>query len=449
DRLYLGGIEEVQTLFFQRFPTYNFEQARKHLYVKILKSLRSFEEQKSIDNRLMNSLQNIQILFKKGAYRLCFEEIRKSKKIALDNEKHLFYIMYTRAEMEIHSHFSYVYTEEKKLQKESNEIISLLEKEVSTQKHSNLYHILMNRYVTQGHTRTKNDQDKLNDLLLEEFQLSSKLKNSFESDKIHLLFQSAYFLMVANPKASLRILKDLYQLFINHKALWKENPVHYIYMFDNILAEMSLAGDFESMSIFIADLQALEIVHNSIWRFVRSIVLKYNLLIAYHTSDEKKSNVLLFEFESQLNCNAGEIPFNTSLNLLYTVSLSYFGIRQFRKALGTINLLLNDRSANISLQMRSMCRIINLLIHLELENVDLVAYEIRSLERSLAKKKSSFELEELCIQFMKKWLRNTNKKPIIKKLLVDIQVLKESPVEARLLKQLPIEKWLQSKILKL
>lgn len=445
DLLYSENIDQVGALFLKKFPTHNFDQARKHLYQTLLKSLRNFEERTSIENGLMNALQNIQILFRKGVYGLCFEEIEKSKKIALDNEKHLFYIMYSRVELEIHSHFSYVNTDEKKMQRESNEIISLLEKEVNTQKHSNLYHILMNRYVHQGHTRTPEEQDKLKDLLLEEFHLTSKLKKSFESDKNHLLFQSAYFLMVANPKASLRIFKELNQLFISHRVLWKENPVHYIYMFDNILAEMCLAEAYESMKTFIAELQALEIQQNGILEFIKSIVLKYNLQIAYHNSDENKSNILLLEFESQLKFNAGRIPSNTSLNLLYTVSLSYFGVRQFRKALSAINILLNDRSEYISLQMRSMSRILNLFIHLELENIDLASYEIRSLERSLKKNKNLFELEELCIQFMKQWLKTIDRKKIIQKLVAEIEILKEKPVEARLLKQLPIEKWLQSK----
>ena len=97
--------------------------------------------------------------------------------------------------------------------------------------------------------------------------------------------------------------------------------------------------------------------------------------------------------------------------------------------------------------MRSMSKIINLLIHFELENTDLATYEIRSLERSLKNNKSLFELEELCIQFMKQWLRTIDRKKIIQELLSEIQILNEKPVEARLLKQLPIEKWLQSKLL--
>jgi hypothetical protein len=438
--------KEIESGFKTKFPKSDLEQARKHLYQYLLKSLRSYEDDKSIDNRLMNALRNINILFNKGVYSLCFDEISKAKQLALDNEKFLFYILYTKTELEIQSHFSYGNLDEVQLLALNNKSIQLLEQEINTTRHNSLYHTLMNRYVKSGHVRGQEEQDKLNDLLLEEFQLmSSGSSKPFEAEKIHLLFQAAYFLMTSSPKASLKVFKELNKLFLDHQKLWKDSPVHYLYMADGILAEMCLAGAYEQMQTFLEGLKKLETRLDGTTLFIRSIEIKYQLQIAFFTRDDKAALEWLDHFTKELKPKANLIPSNAWIGLLYTASLTFFGIRKYKEALSYINLILNDQSQYVSLQTRSLSRILYLFVHLELDNPELVLYDIRSFERLLKKEKNLFELEIICIRFIKKWLGTTEKKKVAQVFRSDLNNLVEKPVEVRLFRQLPVSQWLQQR----
>jgi hypothetical protein len=85
--------------------------------------------------------------------------------------------------------------------------------------------------------------------------------------------------------------------------------------------------------------------------------------------------------------------------------------------------------------MKSMTSILLIFIHLAIKNNDYAEYEIRNLERKLKKYKAYYGLENACISYFKKAIKND---PLAESSFKnDLQKLKEIPTEARLIKQLP------------
>lgn len=76
-------IEQFQAHSFVK----NFSEIKKYLFQQILKALRNYHAQHSIDSQLYNYLNDINILYQKELYRECERIIAKAKKIAQRYEK--------------------------------------------------------------------------------------------------------------------------------------------------------------------------------------------------------------------------------------------------------------------------------------------------------------------------------------------------------------------------
>ena len=75
---------------------------------------------------------------------------------------------------------------------------------------------------------------------------------------------------------------------------------------------------------------------------------------------------------------------------------------KFSEALKWINSLLNDIDIDQSQEVYSSAEILNLFIHFELDNKDLVRYTLKSTKRFLKTRNKLFEYETLVLNFMQK-----------------------------------------------
>ena len=84
----------------KRFPGSTIEPARKHLYHVLIKSLRQFNSDQDVEWRLMTWLQDSRILYNKGLYELSLDQLGKAKRVALENEKYMHFVLAARQELQ-------------------------------------------------------------------------------------------------------------------------------------------------------------------------------------------------------------------------------------------------------------------------------------------------------------------------------------------------------------
>ena len=98
--------------------------------------------------------------------------------------------------------------------------------------HAALYETLLHRFRTRGMVSTQTDTLRLNELLLEEYQLLNRQNKigppmrMFAMQQQHLHFQSAYFHMVGDGAGSLRVYRERDTLFLRNPTLWAEQPLY-------------------------------------------------------------------------------------------------------------------------------------------------------------------------------------------------------------------------------
>jgi hypothetical protein len=444
-----GNAASIKQVFTNNYPKSLFDPARKHLYKILMKSLRSFRASSTIDNKLMNLVADIEILFAKGITEIGFAQLEKAMAVALQYEKFAHYLLLARMELQYLTQMEFLHMEEQELIARQEKINDILYHQLFINKHASLYEILLYRYFHQGYTRSQRDNERLNDLLLEEYQITTnKHYNSFESAKLHLHFQSTYFLMTGNYNESLKLYDELRQLFAQHKNLWEDAPVYYMYLINGILTGLKSLKNYQGMHCFLQDLQEMAAKTGSQHKQIAQLILGHKLSILIDLGEFENGISLIKTYEEQNSTKHNIAATYTQIQLFFYMASVYLGIGQYHTSLNYINQVLNTNIKYIPQQLYSLFRLLNLIIHLELGNDDYLSYEIKSVERKLKTQKKLFEVEKVLLHFFKHYLKTNRRKRMLQELAHQLQVLSHDPYEMQLLRQFDFISWVESKIWK-
>jgi tetratricopeptide (TPR) repeat protein len=134
----------------------------------------------------------------------------------------------------------------------------------------------------------------------------------------------------------------------------------------------------------------------------------------------------------------------------YHIATIYFGAGEFKDALHWINNVLNDNEQSLRQDIYAFSRLLNLIVHYELGNHDLLEYIIKSTVRFLNKKEKDYKVESVIVKHLRKLVKITldgDRKEAYVTMKSDLEVLFENPVERVLLDYFDILSWLEGKIL--
>jgi tetratricopeptide (TPR) repeat protein len=135
----------------------------------------------------------------------------------------------------------------------------------------------------------------------------------------------------------------------------------------------------------------------------------------------------------------------------YAFAYIYIGLGEYKNANQHINELLNNNDFDIRSDLFCFAHILSLIIHFELENVELLDYRAKSTHNLLLKRNHLYEFEKQIIVFLKKTKNMTRKSPEISKAFVELkesieQITSNNKLERNALSLFDLISWLESKI---
>lgn len=427
----------------KQFPGSTVEPVRKHLYRVLMKALRLYESEKTTENKLASLIQDARILFAKGLTELGFEQIDKIKKLALRSEKHLYYLMAARLELQqlVRTQFSTL--DETQLLRKQQQWQTIMQREQTSHQHSTLYEILLYRYWKNGLVRSLDEQTRLNDLLLEEHQILARnqQKNSFEAQRLHLHFQSVYFLMTNDAGGSLKAFYDLHDLFQRHQDLWTDTPIYYIHLLDGILTDLRGLLRYDDMAYFLERLAGLTTLPEGLSLQARYLTLVHRLAWLNDVNKTEEALALVRTVVPSLERELPGLPANVMALVRLSIARTYRDAGQPTAALKQVNAVLNDRTAvGRAVQNKlwyNQARLLNLMIHTDLGNLDYLRYELRSVERKLKADKKLHRVERAMLSYLKGHLTGKPDSSFIP----TVQQLVDEPSERQLVLALGLTRW--------
>lgn len=397
--------EELKETFKNETFIQHLPSEKNHLYKLILKSLRSYYSEQSISSILKQEIKNVEVLYNKALYKECSKFVKRSKALAAEYEK--FYYHYELINWE------------KKLLEEAFEsgvfdhnLDELIKEETEViEKLRNLaeYQILYSRinYVFRsgGFTRNETERKIVNEIA--DYHLI-KGKNTALSTRA----TSICYYIKGLCSASTRDYEDALINFRKAKSVMDRQPKirddiqqRYINTLSFLVNCYIDVHDFKNASTVLDELAALldNKAYDSPDSRVRIFTSTYigKLQLFNRQGDFIKAIELESTIESELDRYEEKINKEKRLLFNYNLAYTHFGMGDYRKALKFINIVLNDNEKQLRQDIYSFSRILNLVIHFELNNHDFIEYDIKSAARFLNKFEKDYEVESLFVSEMK------------------------------------------------
>ena len=155
------------------------------------------------------------------------------------------------------------------------------------------------------------------------------------------------------------------------------------------------------------------------------------------------------QIESGLKKFKGGLSKVREADFYFNVAVVYFALGDFTKSLHWLNRLLNDTHLDANQDIHAFARILDLVVHLEMGNKELIPYTLRSVQRYLDVRKRMFRFETVFLDFIKKIARARNeedKQTSYIELQEELKHIAEDAYEKQVFEQFDFQSWVESKI---
>lgn len=399
--------EELLEKLKNKAFTNKFSITKARLYDTILKSLDAYYSEKSKDQIIRNELHYIEILFNKSLYKQCRKKIISTKKQAIKyNKNHLLaeLILWEKKLIEKDNYQTVNSTYIETLSNEEQDIINTIS---TKSKLWELKSILFQKLNKIGRARSTNEIETLKS------EVGIRINSiTIPENKIglHYLFnhiKGAYYFAIYDYNNSLKSVLETISLVEKNPNEFSDEP--------NILISEITNGVYLSMKN--SDINKAQELYNKLKVLyntydkkgskdlllkIKSSLYSLELLLFKMTCDYKKFNDKSSFIKEFINTNKQKINESRLAFLYYNLAHIYFIQDEFSESLKWINKLLNDIDIDKAQEIYSFAEILNLFIHLELDNKELVNYTIKSTKRFLKTRNKLYEYETIVLKFIQK-----------------------------------------------
>jgi len=376
---------------------FNNEKFVKQLHVTkiylmelILKSLRSYHSNKSVSSKLINLLNDIEILFEKELYDLAIYRIKKAEELALKYEKLPYLLEILSWERKLYR------TKGDFLKREQNELLK--RENITIQKID-----VLNNYwelISKIYDYQNNSKPFKNNPLLKSETTATTLQSKILF--YHILYTTN--LMGNKPRTALDSISKLISLLEKHPDRITDDPGAYATALSNKISYFLFVKEWEKIPELIKKVRDIPSKYNlnSESKFnVRLWVRLFNIeLEMYRDKREiERGIVLIKEIQEYIEKHKKAVPDEYLLLFYYQFAYIFFLNRDYLKSLFWLNEIMNRNFGRLHEDVQSYARILGLIIHFELNNIIVLRYAVTSCRRFLKKKKNLQEFESMLLRF--------------------------------------------------
>lgn len=426
---------------------------KSHLYKRILQSLRQYSQPSVSDIQIREMVDHAQILFNRGLYDQCADMLMKAQKKAAKTDN-------LELQLEILKWKKNVLSQtvgpgnEQRVNGIIQDVKQVNERINTVNKFTNLGVRLNSMFFKTGFISDQEEHRKLEELYAREMPEYDEGKLSLNEKLSLYQVQVNYFYHLQDFEKGLEYAGKWVSLFDEYKEIRFSRTDSYLSALNSMMIAQYKLHRYHD---FIENTRRLrEIRHfprNVANENIRMRLFKYTYVHEFNRifmlGDFSHGVSLMKKIEPQIEEFISYLDSHSRLILFYKVACLYFGDGEYSKALHWLNRILNSESANLREDIHSFARILNLISHYELGNMDVIDYYIRSTYRFLLRKDDLQEFQRSILDFLKSMNVAMLEPELIlafKKLREQLLPLRENPYEKRAFIYFDIISWLESKI---
>lgn len=442
--------EELKMSFLAAKPTSSFNTVVIYLFDLLIDILTRLRTEQDSSYLLFNELLHARVLYEKSMYQECFQVLKKVKEKAVYYENHFALLVAQRLELNYLLTLDFEDMDEQKLLNKQYKMNNTLKSIRQLNEQSSLYELLKYRMINRGASRSLEETQKLDDLVTSEISIvASAGVENFEIKKNHQLFQANYFITVGDYKAAFNSFVELNKLFEENSHLWNNPPVYYLMTVEGMLESLRIMHNYEGMNYFIEKLTKLSSPSSSFQLNVTYVIFIYRLFSFIDAGDFDKAGIWIAEHQASLIDKMLLLKEQQQAEMSLYIALIHLGNGEYRKARKRLSATIG-RGHLYSLPLFRTIRIVNVMIHYELGDVDYIQSEIRSIKREMSKNKGyNLKVESFLLKFLNYSFADTNRKrraEIWESMAEEVHALYADKYETQILRKFDFVAWVEAKI---
>ena len=366
---------------------------KNHLLELVLKSLRTYHRNASVDATLKDLLRDIEILFRKDLMDICLHRLAKAEQLAIEHEKQtaLLELLAWKRKLLLAKHSSF----------EVRDDLSQIEEQeqrcldnIKTQ--SELWQLTANIF----HQNSTHSPAFAKNPLLK----SAKNVRTVQANilRYHVLFADAY--IQGNMVSAERAVSGLIALLERHPQMIQDDPGAYFTAINNLVGLKLAVKQIDVIPQLLekirTTLHTYQIKHNN------PIITKHTLrtysveLEMYRDSRQIAPGIRLIEtIATYLEENDTRAPVEYKILFYYQFAYLYFLNNDYRRALHWLGTLVKGKFGQRREDIQSYAKWLTLIIHYELGNTTVLKYAVDTCRRFLKLKHELRPFEKTLLNF--------------------------------------------------
>lgn len=426
----------------------NFSVLKSYLYEMLLKSMREYNAgTRDIDLIIHNHSEDSRILFRKRMINESYAALYKAKKTALKFERFekLYYIIRNERKLVKATEPANIM----RIENLDNELIETAGKITNTSQYMRLNDLTITISNKYGITDTLELKNRFGEILDNELLKDSKHAKTFYSLLYFYQIHSTYHFMLGEYSQALINYKKMITLYEGNENMMKENTLNYLLIIQNCIdACDTLKWDDEYNFYYNKFTQILKNKSISLNDSMKSYILSrsYILEIRKYTNSGNfnENNPGIITLKENFEANIYKFQPEERVILIFQFAMYYFGCSNYNESLKWLNVILN-KEEELRRDLRIECRLLFLITHYELGNIDFLEYAVKSTYRYLIKQKTLKGIEPLILFFIKKISFVTGDKEM-KELFIELKHKMINLNEALKDYAFNYQAWIESKI---
>lgn len=437
--------------FRESYPSKSFENTASYLYKVITDVLVQIRIEQDTWYAQHHQLMKARLCFERSMPDRAQKALKKAFKLASGSQNHAVAYQASRMELTALSDVGFPMTSEQQLVDKQMKAKHTLQSLRQLHEHYSLYELLSYRLTKDALAVNGKSDKKINDLILSELSLTTRgSQHEFEPQKLHLLFQSFFFIHTGEYRSALRIFNELNKLIESNESMWDYPPYDYLSALDGILDSLRSIGYYEEMALFIDKAASLsERPYPDHFSNIAILTVKtYRLNMLLGTNNTEKALLLLDQYRGEPKAASVIDGHEKQLEYDYFEGLTYFHAQQWNKANKCIHRLFTAGKQHTQLPVFRAARLLHILISYEQDDLEYLDYEIRSYKRAFGKFGKSFKTEKLVFNTVvtdPKRRGNAWKEAARKKIAIKQLAIRAEKREMQLLKYFDFGGWATDK----
>ena len=442
---------EVKDLLRKEIPSGEFPVIKNYLYNNLLNGLTRYYQKSNVSIGLSALINSAEVLFQKGHLEQSLKLLKRAREAAIENESYIKLLEVIRLENRSVRASAPLNAVSEKLMNNYEEERSVLDKIENRSTYRRLFDEFVIFLTGEGTSGNKEQRTALKKYLSGKFLIDESLALTTHSVILFNLIYLIYLTLFGDPKKALMHGEKIL-------TLYKEKPgrkIIYGYEYILTLQELSsvqrnLGNDRKAKAYAGEVMRCIDTILKLYPKRVRNFLLCRTLLTETNVSllrgDFEKSRELI---EQLLENNPPNSYRDEKIVTNYAAGIIYYALGEKEKALDHINKILNSPEINIRTDLQASARIINLIIHYELGNLDSIKYFLRSVYHYLKKRRKLSNSEITILEFIKSMVKARTSDEqiyILKKANDDIAVIRSGPPGNRSVNLFFIETWVEGKL---